>query len=34
MFRQTLKHGLVALATVVIGSTAFAQELTGTLKKN
>jgi glutamate/aspartate transport system substrate-binding protein len=33
MFRQTLKHGLVALATVVIGSTAFAQELTGTLKK-
>ena len=33
MFRQTLKHGLVALATVVIGSTAVAQELTGTLKK-
>jgi glutamate/aspartate transport system substrate-binding protein len=33
MFRQTLKHGLVVLATVVIGSTAFAQELTGTLKK-
>lgn len=33
MFRQTLKHGLVALATVVIGSTAVAQDLTGTLKK-
>lgn len=33
MFRQTLKHGLVALATVVIGGTAVAQDLTGTLKK-